>query len=164
MPDRSHVSGVATRRAFGPSGMRLRLPRASASSLGRSLGGARECSSSLPPLLLASISRSSSQSRHSPHPGRPPFARLAPRARCSSAMRVSSDQPVAVGELNDRPDFARCAESGGPSMGFGALRRFRKQAATYAGLASPGFAASSGFLDLLTLPSACNLSGLVSCR
>jgi hypothetical protein len=57
MPDRSHVSGVATRRAFGPSGMRLRLPRASASSLGRSLGGARECTSSLPPLLLASISR-----------------------------------------------------------------------------------------------------------
>lgn len=164
MPDRSHVSGVATRRAFGPSGMRLRLPRASASSLGRSLGDARECASSLPSLLLASISRSSAQSRHSPHPGRPPLARLAPCRGVLVRVRVSSDQPVAVGELNDRPDFARCAESGGPSMGFGALRRLRKQAATYTGLASPGFAASSGFLDLLTLRSACDLSSLVSCR
>jgi hypothetical protein len=56
------------------------------------------------------------------------------------------------------------ADSGGPPMGFGALRRLQKQAATNTGLTSPGCAAPSGFLGLLTRYSACNLSGLVSCR
>jgi len=92
MPDRSHVSGVATRRAFGPSGMRLRLPRASVSSLGRSLGDARECASSLPPSLLASISRFSAQSRHSPHPGRHPS--LGSRRALGARPRASVVRPA----------------------------------------------------------------------
>jgi hypothetical protein len=35
--------------------------------------------------------------------------------------------------------------------GFAALRRFQTETATYAGFASPDCAASSGFLNLLTL-------------
>jgi hypothetical protein len=54
--------------------------------------------------------------------------------------------------------------TGGPPMGFGTLRRLRKRAATCAGLTTPGCAAPSGFLSLLTPCSARNLSGLVSCR
>lgn len=50
------------------------------------------------------------------------------------------------------------------SMGFGALRRLRKRVATCAGFASPDYAAPLGFLNLLTLSSTRNLSGLVSCR
>jgi hypothetical protein len=41
-----------------------------------------------------------------------------------------------------------------PSMGFGTLRRLRKQAATNTELASPGCATPSGFLSLLALHSA----------
>jgi len=48
--------------------------------------------------------------------------------------------------------------------GLHTLRRLQKRAATYAGLATPGSAAPSGFLNLLTPSSARNLSGLVSCR
>jgi hypothetical protein len=51
-----------------------------------------------------------------------------------------------------------------PSMAFCTLRRLQKQAATNTGFTSPGCAAPSGSLNLLTLCSACNLSGLVSCR
>jgi hypothetical protein len=51
-----------------------------------------------------------------------------------------------------------------PSMAFFTLRRFQKRAATNTGFASPGCAAPSGFLNLLTHYSARNLSGLVSCR
>jgi hypothetical protein len=50
------------------------------------------------------------------------------------------------------------------SMGFVALRRMRRRAATCTGVASPGYAASSGFLGPSTLCSAHLLSGLVSCR
>jgi hypothetical protein len=48
-------------------------------------------------------------------------------------------------------------------MGFRALRRLRKRAATNTGFASPGCAASPGFLGLLTRYSARNPSRLVSC-
>jgi hypothetical protein len=54
--------------------------------------------------------------------------------------------------------------TGGPPMGLGALRRLQKRAATCTGLTTPGCAAPSGFLSLLTPCSARNLSGLVSCR
>lgn len=50
------------------------------------------------------------------------------------------------------------------SMGFLALRRMRRGAATHAGIASPGYAASTDFLSPPTHCSAPNLSGLVSCR
>lgn len=50
------------------------------------------------------------------------------------------------------------------SMGFVALRRLRRWAATCSGVASPGYAASSGFLNPSTLCSAHLLSGLLSCR
>jgi len=40
------------------------------------------------------------------------------------------------------------------------LRRLQKQAATDAGFASPDCAAPPGFLNLLTLRSACNLPAL----
>jgi hypothetical protein len=45
----------------------------------------------------------------------------------------------------------RGANSDNPSMGFGTLRRLQKRAATHTGLASPGCAAPSGFLNLLAL-------------
>jgi hypothetical protein len=51
-----------------------------------------------------------------------------------------------------------------PSMGFVALRRLKKQAATNIGLTAPDCAAPSGFLSLLTLCSARNPSRLVSCE
>jgi hypothetical protein len=51
-----------------------------------------------------------------------------------------------------------------PSLEFRTLRRFQRRAATYTGVASPSYAAPSGFLNLLTLCSARDLSGLVSCR
>jgi hypothetical protein len=51
-----------------------------------------------------------------------------------------------------------------PSMAFYTLRRIQIQAATNTGFASPGCAAPSGFLNLLTPYSARILSGLVSCR
>jgi hypothetical protein len=51
-----------------------------------------------------------------------------------------------------------------PSMALYTLRRIQKRAATNTGFASPGCAAPSGFLNLLTRCSARNLSGLVSCR
>lgn len=47
-----------------------------------------------------------------------------------------------------------------PPMGFGALRRLQSAAATYARLASPDCAASTGFLSLTTLHSATDLSAL----
>jgi hypothetical protein len=46
---------------------------------------------------------------------------------------------------------------------FLALRRLKNRAATNTGVASPGYAASPGFLSLLTLCSARNRSRLVSC-
>jgi hypothetical protein len=45
-------------------------------------------------------------------------------------------------------------------MGFFPLRRFETKAATFAGFTSPSYAASSGFLNLLTLYSALALSAL----
>jgi hypothetical protein len=48
----------------------------------------------------------------------------------------------------------------GPSMEFVALRRLKKQAATNTGLTSPGCATPSGFLNLMTLYSACNRPAL----
>lgn len=47
-----------------------------------------------------------------------------------------------------------------PSMGFCPLRRFQTKAATYTEVTSLGFAAPSGFLNLLTLCSALALSAL----
>lgn len=79
--------------SIGPSGLRPWLERTSASSLGRSLVAAPKCVAALPPALLASSSLRS-RSRHSPHPGRPPFARLAPRAGCSSACECHPTSPL----------------------------------------------------------------------
>jgi hypothetical protein len=47
-----------------------------------------------------------------------------------------------------------------PSMGFRPLRRFPAQAATHIRLTSPDFAASLGFLNLVTLSSACTPTAL----
>jgi hypothetical protein len=76
--------------------------------------------------------------------------------------------------LASRPEFdpnalaapQRLPPSGfcGPPVEFVALRRLQKQAATCTGFASPGYAASSDFLGLLTLHSACNLASSVSRR
>jgi hypothetical protein len=52
----------------------------------------------------------------------------------------------------------------GPSMGFVTLRRLRQRVATNTGFTSPGCAAPSGFLSLLTLPSTRRPSRLVSCE
>lgn len=45
-------------------------------------------------------------------------------------------------------------------MEFGSLRRLQTQAATHAGIALPDYAPSPGFLNLLTVYSACALSAL----
>jgi hypothetical protein len=50
------------------------------------------------------------------------------------------------------------------SWGSSPLQRSRRRGATYTGVASPGCAAPSGFLTLLTLSSPRCRSGLVSCR
>jgi len=73
-----------------------------------------------------------------------------------SAQLIVSEDPC--------PSALQFADSSGPPVGFGALRRSQKRAATYAELASPGCAAPSGFLNLLTRYSTRNPSGLVSCR
>jgi hypothetical protein len=59
---------------------------------------------------------------------------------------------------------AEAARAPRPPMGSRALRRMKQEAATHAGFASPDYAASSRFLNALTLHSASDLSGLVSCR
>jgi hypothetical protein len=51
-----------------------------------------------------------------------------------------------------------------PPGDLAALRRMRTRTATYAGLCRPGYAAPSGFLNLLTRYSTLAPSGLVSCR
>jgi hypothetical protein len=62
------------------------------------------------------------------------------------------------------PGLYKNPSANGPSMGFLPLQRIQAQAATYTGLASPGSAAPSGFLKLLTLLlHPCPLD-LVSCR
>jgi len=53
-----------------------------------------------------------------------------------------------------RPSCSRTAYPAVLPWGSGTLRRVRSEAATCTGVASPGYAASPGFLDLLTLPSA----------
>jgi len=58
----------------------------------------------------------------------------------------------------------RRAAGGRTLLGFGPLQRFRKRAATCAGFASPGCAASPRFLGALTLSSAHDPAGLVSYR
>jgi hypothetical protein len=85
----------------------------------------------------------------------------APSSRDSAITKCSVERCRST-----RPGFPRaCAiRTLPPSMGFDALRRFQKQAATNTGITSPGCAAPSGFLNLMTLCSARNLSGLVSCR
>lgn len=103
---------------------------------------------------------------------------LAPSARSAGPAGRSTERPTAPASAGcstkrhreirswGRRPSAKLAPHGpgGPSLGFRALRRVRPQAATCAGVASPDYAASSGFLDLLTLSSACDPSGLVSCR
>jgi hypothetical protein len=74
----------------------------------------------------------------------------------SSCANSRVRRPMAVRRQSAKP--------GGPSVGFGALRRSQKRAATCTGLTSPGCAAPSGFLNLLTRCSTRNPSGLVSCR
>jgi hypothetical protein len=76
-------------------------------------------------------------------------------------LRIESSIPIDTPALIPR---ASNTDLWPPSMGFDTLRRLQKRAATYTGFASPGCAAPSGFLNLLTLSSARNLSGLVSCR
>lgn len=74
-------------------------------------------------------------------------------------MRKIESSPV-------RPlGLPRAATNGGRlPWGFLPFDACGKGAATHAGLAEPGYAASPGFFDLLTLSSAPILSGRVSCR
>jgi hypothetical protein len=76
-----------------------------------------------------------------------PLARVQSMNRVDVPARAPNDESLRVG-TND------------PSLGFGALRRLRLRAATNTGLASPGSATPSGFLSLLTLPSARTLPAL----
>jgi hypothetical protein len=116
--------------------------------------------------------RSASRSRSSwPSPlGRSLGERASPASRGRRrAGSLPSSRHFRRRKLESSPvrprGFPRLRNGWRPSsMGFGALRRFQKRAATDAGVASPGYAASSGFLNLLTLSSARNLSSLVSCR
>jgi hypothetical protein len=81
-------------------------------------------------------------------------------------MLLPSDHRPAPKTVAEKPNpvHEQFVDSGGPSMGFGTLRRLQKRAATCAGLTGPGCATPSGFLNLLTRCSARNLSDLVSCR
>jgi hypothetical protein len=121
------------------SGVRAHLPRTSVNTSNRSTSRVVRC------LQLRSV-RSGWQGK---------VASATPRYSSSCAdYRVR--RPMSV-----RWQYA---DAGGPSVGFGALRRSQKRAATCTGLASPGCAAPPGFLNLLTRCSTRNPSGLVSCR
>lgn len=85
-------------------------------------------------------------------PGNPSGEASTPRQRL---------QPFDCCVSKDRPEMSTglppaCADVDPAVLpwGFVALRRLRWRAATCAGIASPGYAASSGFFPLLTLPSA----------
>jgi hypothetical protein len=82
---------------------------------------------------------------------------------CPATLSRREDRNL-VSSARASPGPYRVRFAGGPPMGFRTLRRLQKQAATCAGPTTPGYVAPSGFLSLLTPCSACNLSGLVSCR
>jgi hypothetical protein len=115
------------------------------------------------------------------HPGTSIDTSNLPTSRGALSLCVRSLRPSRLGKVASatpryssfcansrvrRPMAVRrqSADPGGPSVGFGALRRSQKRAATCTGLASPGCAAPSGFFNLLTRCSTRNPSGLVSCR
>jgi hypothetical protein len=70
-----------------------------------------------------------------------PLARVQSLSRVDVSARAPNDESSRVG-------------TNGPSMGFVALRRMRRREATHTGFTSPGCAAPSGFLNLLTRCSA----------
>jgi hypothetical protein len=76
-----------------------------------------------------------------------PLARVQSLNRVDESARALNDESLRVGTY-------------GPSVGFCALRRLRLREATHTGFASPGCAASPGFLNLLTLCSARTLPAL----
>lgn len=86
------------------------------------------------------------------------LAGLAPRCVTVRACRWRRVQRLTRGPGHAGLPMCR------PSLGFPSLRRLRWWTATLARFASPGSAASSGFLTLLTLFSVRLRSGLVSCR
>jgi hypothetical protein len=87
--------------------------------------------------------------------------------------RLLVSRPRVVQDVSPFQELANRRHRGSPGAGsessrlpwgLWALRRLRRRAATHAGVASPSYAASSGFLNPSTLCSAHLLSGLVSCR
>jgi hypothetical protein len=71
-----------------------------------------------------------------------------PTTRPATALHWPKPPPRLSRGCHHGPQRVRA--TGGPPVGFGTLRRLQKQAATYARFTSPGCAAPSGFLTLLT--------------
>jgi hypothetical protein len=100
-----------------------------------------------------------------------PLAALDPDPEGSARLPVS--RPRVVPDVSPFQELTEPSSPGPTQRGFGrrpspmgfvALRRMRRRVATCTGVASPGYAASSGFLGPSTLCSTHPLSGLVSCR
>jgi hypothetical protein len=113
-----------------------------------------------PPWPLRSHARSSRSS-------------TAPSRSCSSEL--DPDHPLMHFASRSENTFTNVSDPSSPAeadvpvrttlpWGFLALRRFKRWAATCTVSSRPGCAASSGFLNLLTLHSAHRPSDLVSCR